>query len=134
MMPNKTIYVKDADLPLFEQAQELLGDSVSAMFAEFLRERVAAVDPEDRVVDLLKQIARSRAAAVKEKGLPGFIDAEYAEAGSYAERALKSLRTGSIRKAKVLLFGANTYFQRAERDAREARELSEKIAKMLGDN
>ena len=31
-MPNKTLYVKDADLPLFEQAQEQLGDSVSSMF------------------------------------------------------------------------------------------------------
>ena len=40
-MPNKTIYVKDTDLPLLEQAQEQLGDSVSSMFAEFLRERVA---------------------------------------------------------------------------------------------
>ena len=41
VMPNKTIYVKDTDLPLLEQAQEQLGDSVSSMFAEFLRERVA---------------------------------------------------------------------------------------------
>jgi hypothetical protein len=40
-MPNKTIYVKDTDLSLLEQAQEQLGDSVSSMFAEFLRERVA---------------------------------------------------------------------------------------------
>ena len=30
-MPNKTIYVKDTDLPLFDQAQEQLGESVSSM-------------------------------------------------------------------------------------------------------
>ena len=46
-MPNKTIYVKDTDLPLLEQAQEQLGDSVSSMFAEFLRERVAKLTPEE---------------------------------------------------------------------------------------
>ena len=38
MMPNKTIYIKDSDLPLLEQAQKQLGDSVSSMFAEFLRD------------------------------------------------------------------------------------------------
>ena len=35
-MPNKTIYLREADLPLFEQAQEEFGDSVSSLFAEFL--------------------------------------------------------------------------------------------------
>jgi hypothetical protein len=31
-MPNKTIYVKDADVQLLEQAQEQLGESISSMF------------------------------------------------------------------------------------------------------
>jgi hypothetical protein len=39
-MPNKTIYVRDADLPLWEEAQKELGDSISALFAEFLRKRI----------------------------------------------------------------------------------------------
>jgi hypothetical protein len=60
-MPNKTIYVKDADLPLLEQAQEQLGDSVSSMFAEFLRERVAKLSPEDnRIIELVELYARFR--------------------------------------------------------------------------
>lgn len=36
-MPNKTIYVRDEDLPIFEQAEELGGDSLSAVIAEALR-------------------------------------------------------------------------------------------------
>lgn len=134
MMPNKTIYVKDADLPLFEQAQELLGDSVSSMFAEFLRDRVASVTPEERIAELLKQITRARAAVAKEKKLPGFIKAEFGEAQGYAKRALKNLRGGSVREAKALLYAANTYYQGAERDAKDARQLAEKLAAMIGDS
>lgn len=39
-MPNKTIYVRESDLGLWELAQAQLGQSISALFAEFLRERV----------------------------------------------------------------------------------------------
>jgi hypothetical protein len=40
-MANKTIYVRDSDLALWELAQEHLGQqSISALFAEFLREKV----------------------------------------------------------------------------------------------
>ena len=40
-MPAKTIYVKEADLALWEEAQEKLGESVSSIFADCLRERLA---------------------------------------------------------------------------------------------
>lgn len=36
-MPNKTIYVSDDDLPLFERAQELSGDNLSAAVVRALR-------------------------------------------------------------------------------------------------
>jgi EXLDI family protein len=36
-MPNKTIYVADADLPVFERAQELAGENLSATIAAALR-------------------------------------------------------------------------------------------------
>jgi len=36
-MPNKTIYVKDEDLQLFEEAERLGGDSLSGIIAEALR-------------------------------------------------------------------------------------------------
>ena len=36
-MPNKTIYVKDEDVQLFEEAEKLGGDSLSGVIAEALR-------------------------------------------------------------------------------------------------
>ncbi len=36
-MPNKTIYVADADMPIFERAQQLAGGNLSATIAQALR-------------------------------------------------------------------------------------------------
>jgi len=36
-MPNRTIYVTDADLPIFEKAQKLAGDNLSSTIAHALR-------------------------------------------------------------------------------------------------
>jgi hypothetical protein len=135
MMPNKTIYVKDADVQLLEQAQEQLGESISSMFAEFLRERVAKLTPEEnRIIEFMHQIAAAREGLKSRRDLPGFVDGKYAEAQSYAERALKHFRAGEIRKAKALFWAANVYYERAQRDAREVEELNDKIAGMLGPN
>jgi hypothetical protein len=41
-MPSKTLYVKDADLPLFDRAQNELGESVSALLADCLRRQLEA--------------------------------------------------------------------------------------------
>lgn len=41
-MPNRTIYVADADVPTFEKAQELAGDNLSATIAQALRRFVEA--------------------------------------------------------------------------------------------
>lgn len=40
-MPNRTIYVADADLPIFEKAQKLAGDNLSAAIAQALHYFVA---------------------------------------------------------------------------------------------
>ena len=40
-MPAKTVYVKEADLPLWEEAREKLGRSVSSILADCLRERLS---------------------------------------------------------------------------------------------
>src|SRR4051794_28642624 len=131
-MPNKTLYVKDADLPLFEQAQEQLGDSVSSMFAEFLRERVAVLTPEEgRIVELMNEISRAREVASKARNLPQFIDAEFEAAEEHCKKALKSFQRGDIRKTKVFFYAASTYRNKAERDLKEARDLNEKMAEML---
>ncbi len=131
-MPNKTIYIKDADLPLLEQAQEQLGDSVSSMFAEFLRERVAQLTPEEnRIIELINKIMAARE-ALKQHRLPDFIGGEYAEAQAYAEKALKSIRAAEISRTKALFWAANTYYDRAQTDANDIQALNEKIAGMLG--
>ena len=132
-MPNKTIYVKDTDLPLLDQAQEQLGESVSSMFAEFLRERTAKLRPEEnRIIDLINQITAARESVKRQRDLPEFIESEHAEAQSYAERALKSFRAGEIRKTKALFWAANAYHERAQRDAKELKELNGRVAEMLG--
>ena len=131
-MPNKTLYVKDADLPLFEQAQEQLGDSVSSMFAEFLRERVAGLTPEEgRILELMNEISRAREVANKARNLPQFIDAEFEAAEEHCKKALKSFQRGDIRKTKVFFYAASTYRNKAERDLKEARDLNEKMAEMF---
>lgn len=131
-MPNKTLYVKDADLPLFEQAQEQLGDSVSSIFAEFLRERVAVLTPEEgRIVELMNEISRAREVASKARNLPQFIDAEFEEAEERCKKALKSFQRGDMRKTKVFFYAASTYRNKAERDLKEARDLNEKMVEML---
>jgi hypothetical protein len=43
-MPNKTIYVADGDLPVFERAQELAGENLSATIVQALRRFVATED------------------------------------------------------------------------------------------
>ena len=39
-MPNKTIYVSEGDLPIYQRAQELAGDNLSAAIAAALRRYV----------------------------------------------------------------------------------------------
>ena len=39
-MPNKTIYIKDSDLPVWTQAQKELGESLSSGFVDYLKERL----------------------------------------------------------------------------------------------
>jgi hypothetical protein len=134
-MPNKTIYVKDTDLPLLEQAQAQLGDSVSSMFAEFLRERVTNLTPaESRIIELINHITTTRETLKRQHDLPEFIENEHAEAQLYAEKALKSFRAGEIRKTKALFWAANAYHERAQRDAKEVKELNAKIVGLLGRN
>jgi len=39
-MAKKTLYIKDSDLPIWDLAQAEFGESISTLFADFLRERV----------------------------------------------------------------------------------------------
>ena len=52
-MPNKTIYVSDADLELFRRAQELAGGNLSAAITRALRRSIAA---EEGALEGLQEI------------------------------------------------------------------------------
>ena len=43
-VPNKTLYVNATDLALWELAQAESGQSISALFAEFLRGRLSTLN------------------------------------------------------------------------------------------
>ena len=47
-MPNKTIYVREEDVSLFEEAEKLGGDSLSSVIAEALRRFVATKKAEQQ--------------------------------------------------------------------------------------
>lgn len=47
-MPNKTIYVSDDDLPLFERAQELAGANLSSAIAQALRRFIEIEEARQR--------------------------------------------------------------------------------------
>jgi len=48
MVPNKTIYVRKADAEVWQRAEELAGDSVSALITEALRRYVEQEDQKER--------------------------------------------------------------------------------------
>lgn len=50
-MPNKTIYVSDDDLPLYERAQEIAGGKLSAAIAAALKRYVDLADALDEGYD-----------------------------------------------------------------------------------
>jgi EXLDI family protein len=50
-MPNKTIYVSDDDLPLFERAQELAGANLSSAIVRALRRFIEVEEARQRGMD-----------------------------------------------------------------------------------
>ena len=48
-MPNKTIYVREADTEVWEKAERLAGGSVSALIAEALRRYVEEVEQKEQL-------------------------------------------------------------------------------------
>ena len=128
VMPTKTLYVKEADLPLFEQVQEQFGDSVSSMFSEFLRERIGSLSPgEDRIFGVMNQISAKREALRTERQSPMFLDSIYLEAETHAQNALKKLKARKIREAKISLTTAIWYQELAERNSKDVKEIRAKI-------
>ncbi|HVU14748.1 MAG TPA: EXLDI protein [Phototrophicaceae bacterium] len=61
-MPNKTIYVSDDDLPLFERAQELSGANLSAAIVRALRRFIELEEAKQRGFDEITVIVNTEGA------------------------------------------------------------------------
>jgi hypothetical protein len=71
-MPNKTLYVKDSDLPLWERAQKELGESVSSLFVECLRERLAKhAKPQGKMGKIVVTLWHENQEAIIRKSFTG---------------------------------------------------------------
>jgi EXLDI family protein len=61
-LPNKTIYVADDDLPLFERAQELAGANLSAAVVRALRRYIEVEEARQRGLDEITVIVNTEGA------------------------------------------------------------------------
>ncbi len=130
-MPNKTIYVRDVDLPLFDTASEELGESVSALFASFLRERLAAMTSKERqAVQLMKRIRQDRERREREGGSTVALS-EIKQAEAYALKVLEAVRKQDYESARNLWFGANFCHATAHRSASQYQKIRAEIGRIL---
>jgi EXLDI family protein len=61
-VPNKTIYVSDDDLPLFERAQELSGTNLSSVIVRALRRFIEIEEARQRGLDEITVIVNTEGA------------------------------------------------------------------------
>jgi hypothetical protein len=131
-MPTRTIYVRDADVALFDRAQDELGKSVSALFAEFLKERLGSVtESEKAVLELMAQIGEEKDKAAK-RGAGRSVLSEFDEAEAYARRILNLLRTGGFEEARSLWSGAQALFGAARGRFGTFEQSSFRLDRVLG--
>jgi hypothetical protein len=66
-VPNKTIYIKDSDVEIWDRAQKKLGgESISSIITDYLRERAAPqFDNVDAMNELLSEVNEERALALE---------------------------------------------------------------------
>jgi hypothetical protein len=66
-VPNKTIYIKDSDLPIWDRAQQELGESVSSVFVDYLKARLEseAVRKKAKKVGRIDEVQAMNASLAK---------------------------------------------------------------------
>lgn len=94
-VPNKTIYVADADLSLFQRAQELTGDNLSATIVRALR-RLVEVE-EGRAEGFDEITVRVGTGAGRRERFVGFLLAEWSRSTSEREETYRVYRSRSGR-------------------------------------
>ena len=96
-MPNKTIYVSDADLPVFQRAQELVGGNLSAAISRALH-RLVEVE-EGRLAGFEEITVGVGAGATKLQRFQGVLLAEWNRATRDSAEHYRVYRTRTGRFA-----------------------------------
>ncbi|HEY0001799.1 MAG TPA: EXLDI protein [Actinoplanes sp.] len=90
-MPNKTIYVSDDDLPLFQRAQELAGGTLSAAIAAALRRYVEVEEGRQQGYDDV--VVRVGAGLGRKQRFSGLLLAEMEQTGNERDETYRVYRT-----------------------------------------
>jgi EXLDI family protein len=96
-VPNKTIYVSDADLPVFQRAQELVGGNLSAAISKALR-RLVEVE-EGRLEGFEEITVRVGAGPGKKQRFQGVLLADWTRTTKDSEEHYRVYRTRTRRFA-----------------------------------
>jgi EXLDI family protein len=92
-MPNKTIYVSDDDLPLFQRAQELAGGTLSATIAAALRRYVEVEEGRQQGYDDV--VVRVGPGLGRKQRFSGVLLAEMERTGNERDETYRVYRTRS---------------------------------------
>ncbi|WP_328340755.1 EXLDI protein [Micromonospora sp. NBC_00421] len=92
-MPNKTIYVSDDDLPLFQRAQELAGGTLSAAIAAALRRYVEVEEGRQQGYDDV--VVRVGPGLGRKQRFSGVLLAEMERTGNERDETYQVYRTRS---------------------------------------
>ncbi|WP_062347721.1 EXLDI protein [Herbidospora yilanensis] len=98
-MPNKTIYVSDDDLPLFQRATELAGGKLSAAISTALRRYVEMEEGREEGYDEII-VKVGQGAAVRKQRFSGILLGEW---GRTAGQRNEMFRVYRSRKGKYVL-------------------------------
>lgn len=96
-MPNKTIYVSEADVPVFQRAQELTGGNLSAAISKALR-RLVEVE-EGRLEGYEEITVGVGVGATRLQRFQGLLLVEWHRSGGYGDEVFRVYRTRSGRLA-----------------------------------
>jgi EXLDI family protein len=93
LMPNKTIYVSDDDLPLYQRAQELAGGTLSAAISAALKRYVEI--EEGRRLGYDEIIVRVGVGLGRKQRFSGVLVAELERSGNTGDETYRVYRTRS---------------------------------------
>jgi len=97
-MPNKTVYVSDDDLPLFQRAQELVGGNLSGAIVTALRRFIEL--EEGRQSGFEEIVLRVGHNGIRQVRFSGQL---LSDTHDYSDKSFKSVRVYHSRKGKYVV-------------------------------